>query len=1060
MNQYTDHSKILFFASEHDLDYLPQIAQLRPNTALTVLTRPEASLRLFARDMAKGSATCSLHSYTDQGPVRDACTVKDALDADKWDVVVLSQMMLASAMYGSYNTDLEFLLDCVDHHCPGARVFLAMPWAWQQTLSGPRASDLITYFDGSQSVMYNAIVTSMEYALKRFGHRLAGVIPVGAAIQHLRNTVGDNLCANGLHLSEPVAQAAAALTLIRTLYPGEAVALREELSSADEAASCACTHGITRLDIPHPVRVEDVSKQEDVTVAQTAAPYKLHFPDVGVTADGTVFVSAYEQVYHYPEVIPGDCYGWQGSGRIVIWKSTDNGRTFDTEHPVLVIDEHQLDRWGVAKVLGRYERWKAGEDYILNADPRDPNFIVAHADLNGDGVAEEVLLHTFCMVDYHEDHLSHTLNMHWSTDGGKTWSVPQELESVHSPELIKRGDAAVFADGQILVPTYRSNKIILLLMQWSPEQGKWINIRDTLLPDLLPEKSEGFEFNELSFIVPDPAGDEVYGFVRANGAIIRSADRGLSWQLVGEEEGYIHQPGFTPIDEHRAFVTWARIASPRTVYGKVFYHGASWSDTAKRVIYASPDPSPHDMADPSCRRLADGRIYTVGYDTAYRSIVGTFDDPNSAEFDPIELDETLEKVVLYQGAASIPEELALPATYTIKAKCSFESEGVVSLMLAGGDCVDLVQGRHGIPAGSCTVGVLVLGGAVYLQVSDSEKLVRDKWQYLTTCSRQSGRLNIKTQNAAVEQVELSHRLQITMDPVLVGIQGGAGVLVPSIQPRANQLSWQTSDPGVATVDNGVVRYVGPGTARVTLDADGAQACCDVTVSDLPAEVASGGVRKVLFREDFESYPTGKNAFWDGMEQKGYSSAGVEPTYYSSYDIANGPTGRCLKLNAYNNARTWVKVDMPIEGDYTACFDFTFTGGRTKNNFLYPGHCLYLNLWQDSGIHGFLDLTPEGIRCEYQNERAEVVNDPESFHEEIIYPLNVWHSIRVARVNGAIYARVWPKGETEPEKWDLVGMHSQYRTDNKACFRMQYYAAGPAERSVFIDNLVITRCEDK
>ena len=108
----------------------------------------------------------------------------------------------------------------------------------------------------------------------------------------------------------------------------------------------------------------------------------------------------------------------------------------------------------------------------------------------------------------------------------------------------------------------------------------------------------------------------------------------------------------------------------------------------------------------------------------------------------------------------------------------------------------------------------------------------------------------------------------------------------------------------------------------------------------------------------------------------------------------------------------------------------------------------------------MDLTPEGIRCEYQAENGEVVNEPELFGEEICYPLNVWHTARLARVNGCIFVKVWAKDRPEPERWDVMCMRPEYRTDNEACFRMQYYAAGPAERSVFIDNLVITRCEDK
>ena len=601
--QHTTASNIFVLAAEHDLAYLPTLAQLCPALQLVAVTRPEASLRLFARDTTKDNTISCYTSQNGAGEESTQCTMAQAVSQGPWDAVVFGQELLASAMYGSYNTDLEFLLDFLGASWPESKIYLNIPWAMQQDVSGPRAGDLTTYFEGSQGVMYNAIVASMEYAMERFGARLAGVVPVGAAIQRLRERLGDCLCRDGLWLDHPVAVQTAAHTLARTL--GLCIQGQED---ACEAAEYACTHALAQLEVSRPVRVEDVSCQGDVTVAQATAPYKLHFPDSAVTADGTIFVSAYEQVYHYPERVLGQRYGWQGSGRLVIWKSTDNGRTFDTENPVLTIDERLLDRWGVAKTADRYRRWQAGEDYILNADPRDPNFSVVWTDVDGDGVKEEVLVYTFCMVNYHEEHQTHSLNLCWSVDGGKSWSVPQQLESEHSPALIKRGDAAVFADGQMLVPTYFRNKIVLLLMQWSVEEQKWVTVHDTVLPDPASEKTGGHEYNELSFVAPDPAGDEVYGFIRANAAVIRSHDRGRTWQLVGMEEGYIHQPGFAPLDQERAFVTWARIASPRTVYGKVFHYRGSWSDTGPQVVYQSPDVSSHDMADPSCRLLADGSI--------------------------------------------------------------------------------------------------------------------------------------------------------------------------------------------------------------------------------------------------------------------------------------------------------------------------------------------------------------------------------------------------------------------------------------------------------------------
>lgn len=1060
---------ILLFAAEQDLDYLPCLAQGCPHVTIGVLTRQRASLRLFARDAAKGTDTCTLTLYRHGGPEGQAacCSVEEGLGRVPWDTVVLSQDQLASAMYGTYNTDLEFLLDLMARQLPEAVVYLMMPWAWQQEITGPRAAELETYFDASQAVMYNGIVASMEYAATgaeaRFGRRLGGIVPVGAAIQRLRETLGDGLCSDGCRLSHPAAVLTAALTTMLTLCPeswaGEVCGTAgADAAAALRAARSACEHDPVPLSAPPPVRVEQMSLQGDVTVAQATAPYKLHFPDSAVLADGTVFATAYEHVYHFPVRSVGEQYGWQGSGRLVIWKSTDNARSFDTEHPVLVIDEQQLDRWGVARTADRYERWRAGEDYILNADPRDPNFSVVRVDLNADGVLVEMLVCTFCMVNYHEQHQTHSLNLCYSVDGGESWSVPQQLESEHSPALIKRGDAAVFADGQMLVPTYFRNKIVLLLLQWNSRLRRWVTVRDTVLPDPLPEKTGAYEYNELSFVLPDPEGDEVIGFIRANGALIHSGDRGLNWRLVGVEDGFVHQPGFAPLDRDRSFVTWAGTASPRTVYGKVLHYHGHWSDTVSRVIYASPDTRPHDMADPSCRLLASGEIFTISYDTAYRSIVGSFHDPDSQAFAPVELDEGAEQVLLFrsEGPVSLPVRLnvPLPASYTVTVTGSICPGGHLELTLADGTRILFSEPSAGCE--TCHFGVLVLGRQVYTQTEAGGGLTADGWALFGHCSGADGPVVLSGAEVRVRQVMITHRVLIEMKPCLEGIVGGKAGICPVVHPEPRMADWRSGDLNVARVDGGLVRYVGPGEATITYYADGAAATCRVRVSPLPAEVSAGGERRRLFHDSFDGYRPGENAFWDQLEQGGYTSCGLKPTPYSAYDIVPNGAGQCLKLTAYNGMRTWHKVELPIRGDYTATFDFKFTGGRTTSSGLYPGHCLYINLWQDSGIHGFLDLTPEGIRCEYESEPGKIINDPELFGEEILYTLGQWHSIRVARVNGGIFARVWPQGQPEPEGWDVICMHREYRTDDPACFRLQYYAGGATPRSVYLDNLSISQ----
>lgn len=1069
--------RLLAIGSEHSRDCLHFVSRLAAlagkQVEIACLDKWEGTLRHHARNAAQDKADYDYWVCTPAGGwtrSEGKTSIAQVLALGSWDGILLQQGVLPAGMYGTYNNDLTFLLDYLADVCPQTPVYWNMTWAYEQNVTGSRAAELEVCYDASQAVMYNAIVDALERNIvgetARYAERFAGWFPVGAAIQKLRETCEETLTRDGVHLSQLVGRLSAGMTILKTLYPDVdlrvlAAGMEKDVTGSVAAQICGAVEAVcadlsrppVRADAPRPVRIEDLSGPENVTVAQTPAPYKLHFPDSAVTRDGTLFVSAYENVYHYPDTVLGDNYAWQGSGRLVIWKSTDNGKTFDT---LLVIDEDKLNEWGVVSTRNRYERWKQGEsDYILNADPRDPNFTVVYVDINGDGVKEEVLLYTFCMVNYHEEGRSHSLNMNWSVDGGRTWSIPQELESVNSPVLIKRGDMAVFSDGQILVPTYFRNKIVLLLMQWSHREQKWVNVHDTVLPDPAPEKTGKYEYNEMSLVAPDPDTDVVYGFIRANAAVVKSFDRGRTWELIGMEDGLIHQPGFTLLDRDRAFVTWARIIAPRTVYGKVYYLNADWKDTVKRTIYASPDVRGHDMADPSCRLLADGRIHTVSYDTAYRSIVGTFDDPNSEEFLPVEMDPGMGKAVLYENNAITGTQVRvdgeLPGSYTVCVHGTFEKDGELAITMTSGAVVRFRGGADGIKSGDpvCVYAVAV-GRSIYWQVTSGSEPDAAKWvRALRDESVPGGAVVCTGSGVSMQRVCVSHRVSIQMQDSLAGIAGGRDSLCPIVCPVQNDVGWATSDPDVVRVENGRITYIGSGSADITFTAGGVSAVCRVKVAPAPAELTGEGETKLIFRDDYQQYPVGENTFWTHMEANGYCSNGAVPTPDSSYDIAQEDGKRYLKLTVRNAKRTWHRVCTSVTGDYTVQFSFRFTGGRTVANAMAPGHCLYVNLWQESGISAFLHLTPEGLRCEYQCADGEMVTQPELFHDDVIYPLNVWHTVRISRVNGGLYAKVWRMGEPEPEGWDFTAQHTEFDTDNTVCPRLLYYASGPVARSVHI-----------
>ena len=160
-------------------------------------------------------------------------------------------------------------------------------------------------------------------------------------------------------------------------------------------------------------------------------------------------------------------------------------------------------------------------------------------------------------------------------------------------------------------------------MEYDVGAKEWCLLHDSEVANFAPE--EGENFNEVSFVAPDPDADAVYAYCRENGIVLRSDDRGNSWELLANEDGLIHQPGFTVLDKDSVFVTWALTSvRPRPTYGKVFHVNKGWEATKAELIYASPVTERHDAADPSCALLQDGRVLVVSYDTAFRSIVGNF----------------------------------------------------------------------------------------------------------------------------------------------------------------------------------------------------------------------------------------------------------------------------------------------------------------------------------------------------------------------------------------------------------------------------------------------------
>ena len=138
----------------------------------------------------------------------------DALDERDWDYITLQQASGVSGIPDSYSPHLETLLGIVREHCPNAKLYWHMTWAYQ----GNSTHKEFPKYNSDQMTMYNAILGAVREKVLTH-NEFTGVIPSGTAIQNLRGSIyGDTVTRDGYHLAHDSGRYAAALTWAGTLY--------------------------------------------------------------------------------------------------------------------------------------------------------------------------------------------------------------------------------------------------------------------------------------------------------------------------------------------------------------------------------------------------------------------------------------------------------------------------------------------------------------------------------------------------------------------------------------------------------------------------------------------------------------------------------------------------------------------------------------------------------------------------------------------------------------------------------------------------------------------------
>ncbi|MCK7485050.1 MAG: DUF4886 domain-containing protein [Bacillus subtilis] len=113
------------------------------------------------------------------------------LQNETWDIITIQQVSGKSGRPTTYQPFLDRLIQIVNTNKtnPDAHLLWHMTWAYQQNSTHGD----FTYYNNSQSVMYQAIVQTVGSAI-RPRPEITMVIPAGTAIQNLRTSyIGDTL---------------------------------------------------------------------------------------------------------------------------------------------------------------------------------------------------------------------------------------------------------------------------------------------------------------------------------------------------------------------------------------------------------------------------------------------------------------------------------------------------------------------------------------------------------------------------------------------------------------------------------------------------------------------------------------------------------------------------------------------------------------------------------------------------------------------------------------------------------------------------------------------------
>lgn len=162
------------------------------------------------------------YDYEIKGEAIGKISLKEALMAEKWDIVTIQQVSTNSGKYETYQPFLNDLIDVVKTACPDAKLYVHKTWSYE---FGFEREDFALNYNSDQHIMYEQLCDANKKAAESIG---ADIIPSGDVIQYLRDNTkefdyengGLSLNRDGFHLTLDYGRYAAALTWYCRLFDG------------------------------------------------------------------------------------------------------------------------------------------------------------------------------------------------------------------------------------------------------------------------------------------------------------------------------------------------------------------------------------------------------------------------------------------------------------------------------------------------------------------------------------------------------------------------------------------------------------------------------------------------------------------------------------------------------------------------------------------------------------------------------------------------------------------------------------------------------------------------